>query len=217
MTHPDWLVGVLSVVFVVTGLHSLVRWGALCAGREVRHGDATTELGHLLMSGAMLAMVWGWTHAGAELAQIVCFTVLFVVFGARLVAGRVGASAHARRSSSYHLLAMGAMVWMLAQAPLAAGLAGLAAGGAPSVSGHGVHLAASPAPSSPGPTPAPIPPSPIPPAPPWAETISTLLLALLLVCAVCWAARLVRQGGRVHAACHCAGSLGMAAMVLAMV
>lgn len=108
----------LTAIFAVTALCSLVR---LFAG-----GDRTAQLSHLLMSLAMVGMAWGWpsgpdTAGGA--AQLVVFGVLAVVFVVRVLDPAEPSSA----GSAYHLLALGAMVWMVLSTPASHGPGGHAA------------------------------------------------------------------------------------------
>jgi uncharacterized protein DUF5134 len=104
------LVLAFMVVFTVTGLRALVRLFARAAG------DRTAEASHLLMSIAMVGMAWGWP-AGADTAggavQLVVFGVLAVVFVVRLLEPAERQPA----GSAYHLLVVGAMVWMLLAVP----------------------------------------------------------------------------------------------------
>lgn len=106
MLSPAWSV-VLTVVFVVTGVYSFGRWSrAVARGSVGRAGSRSTastvgqasELNHLVMSVAMLFMVWRPGQTAGTAVQIMIFVVFAVVFlvvglRARGLTARVGAAA----------------------------------------------------------------------------------------------------------------------------
>ncbi|GAA5120317.1 DUF5134 domain-containing protein [Pseudonocardia adelaidensis] len=120
-TPPLALVSAFTVIFAITGVRSLVRLLVPVDG-----GDRTAELSHLLMSIAMAGMAWGWP-AGPDtpggVAQLVVFGVLAVVFVVRVVDPAEPPSA----GNAFHLLALGAMVWMVLSMPASHGHDGHAA------------------------------------------------------------------------------------------
>ncbi|NMH98449.1 DUF5134 domain-containing protein [Pseudonocardia acidicola] len=265
MNFPLPLAVALTVLFAITGAYSLVRWASLVSARSVRGGDPLTELFHLVMSVAMVAMTWAWSGSLGDRVQIIVFTGFGVYFLWRLgIAGRTGVrSGHGRIELGYHVLMAAAMVWMVAGMPV---LMGTSSGGAahaghsgsagmasmPDMPGMPMSTAAmSGTPMSAGATPA------------WAVGLSVLLSAALLGAAVMWGVRVLRHathepvpavtlvpaaaeptattrtaptqagapgsappaagaqarrllGARGSAGCHLLMSLGMAAMLLAM-
>ena len=108
------LVPAFTVIFAITGVRALARLFTPAGG------DRTVELAHLLMSIAMVGMVWGWpagpgTAAGA--AQLVVFGVLAVVFVARVL----DPAASPPAGNALHLLGLAAMLWMVLSMPAAHG------------------------------------------------------------------------------------------------
>ncbi|MGZ0147675.1 DUF5134 domain-containing protein [Kribbella sp. WER1] len=101
----------LTVVFGTTALYCLWR---LATGRG-RGIDVFTDVNHVLMGAAMLAMLW-WPAAGvARWLQVVLFGGAAVVFLRHLarfaeVAARAGALMHAAMNLG--------MVWMLTTMPM---------------------------------------------------------------------------------------------------
>ena len=111
----------LAIVFLVVGGYSLVRL-ALLVGEVGPGGDRLAELSHLLMSIAMIAMAFGWSggpSSGSGIVQLVLFGVLTVWFLGR-AAARTGD--HGPSSSVYHAVVCASMVWMVAAMPQLMGM-----------------------------------------------------------------------------------------------
>ena len=236
----------LTVIFAATGGYSLLRWASLRAGVAGHHGDRVAELSHLVMSAAMIAMVWEYGGPTGNAAQIVLFTVLAGYFLTRLPVGRRTRPGGCP-APGFHLLMCSSMVWMLAAMPLLiGGLATDSAGGHM----HDMPMGGADAAGQDG-----QPPSA---TPAWAVVVTVALSVALLAAAGYWLRRAVgtparpevavgaevpalvgtgaarvaqpparsarRTPGRVPAAltprrdalCHLAMSVGMAAMCLAM-
>jgi len=196
-----------TVLFTATGLYALVRYAALTSG--ARAGDRMAELSHLLMSIAMIAMAWGWTGGPGTPGG----SVQLVVFGL-LAAWYLWCVLHAggglRTAGAYHLVVLAAMVWMVAAMPglMGTSAAAGAASGAHAHHRHGVVAAAATAGV---------------PAPLWMRAVTVAVAVLLCAAAAAWTARAarpvlpaLRTGPRLDASCHVLMSLGMAAMLLAM-
>lgn len=229
------LSALFTAVFTATGGLALLRWAALRAGLAPHGGDQVAELSHLLMSLAMVAMVWAYGGRAGAVVQIVAFTGFAAYFLDRLVRRRTGGSAgHSCPAVEYHLMMSMTMIWMVAGMPvLMGGMAGMGmpgmggSGGAHAGhaghSGHAGHAAI----ATGGPPAA---------VPGWAMALTVASIGALLVAAVFWAGRAVRRparhpvtvGAPAHpvaaalnprpeAACHLAMSLGMAAMFVTMV
>lgn len=118
------MAGSLAVVFTVlfgaTAAYYLLRCTALWSVR-LPGQDRAVELAHLLMSLAMIAMVWAWGGSAARWLLVAVFGLLAAVFSAR-AAGSGGAVVPTDRTTrimfGYHALAMAAMTWMVAAMPL---------------------------------------------------------------------------------------------------
>ncbi|WP_028924986.1 DUF5134 domain-containing protein [Pseudonocardia acaciae] len=222
------LSALLTVLYAATGGYALLRWAALRAGLAHAHGfygDQVAELSHLVMSLAMLAMVWAYGGPAAEVTQIVAFTVFAGYFLSRLVSRRQGVTArHACPAAEFHLLMSVTMIWMVAGMPV---LMGGAAGPGGSGGGHAGHAGhGGQAEAAVGG--APVAPVPVPW---WAVALTVACIGALVVAAAFWAVRAVRHRPvdapakrmlaaltpRSEAVCHLAMSLGMAAMFVTMI
>jgi len=127
---------VLTVLFTGTGLYSLLRWASLRTGAASHHGDQVAELSHLVMSLAMVGMVWAYGGPAAATLQLVAFGGFSCYFLARLVRSRSGGPAGCP-APGFHLLMAASMVWMVAAMPLLmAGLAIGSGGGGMVMDGH---------------------------------------------------------------------------------
>lgn len=222
-----------TALFGVTGVFHLRRWAALSSAGTVPGQDRSVELGHLLMSLAMIGMAWAWGGPAARWLQIAAFGLLTVLFAARAAALRSGGAGGngGRAVWGYHALAMGAMAWMAAAMPLLGH--GTAAGG----SGHN-HDGAATAPATTSASAG----APVGDAPVWVVGATVLLAGLLAVSTVVWAVvssrtpapvqapatvatgatgpdEVIARPGHDRAAgwCHALMGVGMAGMLLLMV
>lgn len=221
---------IFTIVFLATGLYSVVRYALLTSGAE-RDGDRTVELSHLLMSIAMVAMAWAWTGGpgtASGVPQLVVFGLFAVFFLAQAVSG-----GHDTVVSVDHVLMNGAMVWMVAAMPALMGMSATAGGGGGGHAGHAGH-------GSDGGDMAGMEPMA---TPTWVTLVTWAFVMLLAASAVFWAFRAARadtgravepaEGGggvatlvrpglarvtnrRVDGCCHLLMSLGMGGMFLAM-
>lgn len=220
---------VFTVVFVVVGLRSLVRFAHATA--EGMGGERAVELCHLLMSLAMVAMTWGWTGGPdsiSGIAQIVAFGLFAVLFAVDLLRSSAGRGV---AESGYHLLTAAAMVWMVAAMPLLMGMSADVGGAAAGGQHHGGSSGDVVVTTDAGAMTAA--------APLWAVVVSWAFVLLLVFAAVYWVPRTIRTpdreavlvgaGGpaagpgpavhecsRLDAGCHVLMALGMAAMLVAM-
>jgi hypothetical protein len=187
---PPALAAVFTVAFAVTGLYSLGRYVRLSAatGPAARvSGQArATELLHLLMSVAMIAMSWGRSggpETGSGIVQLLAFGVLSLLFGlfAARASGLVGVLGRAA-----HAVMAAAMVWMVVAMPLLMGHGTPgSAGDAGAHAGHGAMAG-----MDMGGTQATDPAAAAPP-PGWAIGLTVAVVVLLLGSAAFWAGRLV--------------------------
>jgi len=101
-----------TALFACLGVFQLQRCATLWSRGAAPGQDRAVELAHLLMSLAMIGMVWAWGGPTAWWLQIVVFGLLTVLFVSRaVVAGGLA-------SWGYHALAVGAMTWMVVAMPL---------------------------------------------------------------------------------------------------
>jgi hypothetical protein len=189
---------ILTVLFAVTGAYSLWRWGDAVSTRASRaDAEAVVDLNHVLMSAAMVIMVWWPSGTVGVLIQIAAFGVFAVIMVLHPTAG----DRRHRWSSAAHVIMNAAMIWMLAVMPL---LMPHAAGGQHHSGGHHSDSAGSAATSA---TAIPV----------WAEVISWLAVGLVVSTAVWWTVRAIRTSSeRAHFCCQAAMGAGMATMIGAM-
>lgn len=107
-----------TALFGGIGVFQLRRCAALWSQGAVPGQDRVVELAHLLMSLAMIGMVWAWGGPAAWWLQIVVFGLLTLNFVGRATAARTAAVAGGPASWGHHALAVGAMTWMVAAMPL---------------------------------------------------------------------------------------------------
>jgi Domain of unknown function (DUF5134) len=106
---------VFTVVFVATGGWALYRLAIRGSDSGVDH---PTELAHLLMSLAMVAMVWDWS-GGPDSASGIVQVVVFGLFSLWFLPGTLRGSL----PSGLHLVSTAAMVWMVVAMPYLMGMA----------------------------------------------------------------------------------------------
>ncbi len=162
------------------------------------------ELSHLLMSLAMVAMVWMWGGPGARAVQLVVFTGFTAMF--LLLGGHAWRAARpdAGAAFGYHALMAGSMVWMLAAMSTMTGHSW--SGGA----GGGHHDVA-------GPDVGELVPA-VTVAPLWTVFVTAGLVCGLVAAALAWMRALRRGAGdRAGATAHVLTSAGMAVMLLVMI
>jgi hypothetical protein len=180
----------LTAAFAVSGLYCLWR---LASGRG-RGMDVVVDVNHVLMSPAMLLMVWWPSATGPTWVQIVAFSALALVFFRELSRAR---EVSARTAALLHGGMNLGMVWMLA-----VGTSSMS--GMPDMPGmaempemHGmVHTGAQA----------------------WGALLSWPVAGLLALSAGWWFVRVARvPGHRVLCCCHGLASGGMAAMLALMI
>ena len=172
---------IFTIVFLATGLYSVVRYALLTSGVE-RDGDRTVELSHLLMSIAMIAMAWAWTGGpgtASGILQLVVFGLFAVFFLAQAVAG-----GHDTTVSADHVLMNGAMVWMVAARPALTGMSATAGGEGGGHAGHG---------SGSGDMAGMAGMEPMAP-PTWVTLVTWAFVVLLVLSALFWVFRAARAG-----------------------
>lgn len=190
------LLSVFTVLFLVTAVYSVVHLAALpsgassCVGHSV---DRAAELSHVLMSVAMIAMMWGWSGGPSSPSgalQIVAFGLIAIYFLTGAVRGH-----RAPAAGAYHLLMALAMVWMIATMPLLTG-----SGAASGMDMEDMPWMSS---SESGPT-GPVGPGEYP----WVLPLSLVFAALLVAATLLWAYRAVKRSDGRSAHCapteHCA-------------
>ncbi len=203
MISGGWAVE-LTVIFVGTGLYSLWHWSSVAVARRAaqRRPEWLTGLSHLVMSAAMIVMVWWPAGLVGTVVQVVvfaAFAVAFVQAGVRAsdAAGRIGAVGHTIMNA--------AMAWMLATMPLL--MAGMTLTGN-SGGGHAHHgSVASADPAAPAHGAAPV----------WAVAVNWVWIALLVAAAGWWIVRLIRGRRKPGGAwCHSVMAVAMALMLAVM-
>ena len=169
----------LTVLFLATGAYSLLRWASLRTGVAAHAGDPVAELSHLVMSLAMIGMVWGYGGSTSDLVQIVLFGLLSGYFAVRLVTARRHRGGAGCPTPAYHLLMCAAMVWMVAAMPL---LMGMAPSDDAGMQMDGMTMSAGSAAAAPaGPTPQ------------WAIVVTVLTAIALVAAAGHWLRRIARS------------------------
>ncbi|ASR35798.1 hypothetical protein BAY61_13180 [Prauserella marina] len=187
---------------------------------SIRIPDRIDAGWHLLMSAAMIAMIWPWGMSVPAAAQAVVFTIAVGWFLGRMIldAGHPHSGGHAPRAAgAHHAVMMAGMAWMAASMPALMSTSGDDSGG-----GHHHHAMG-------GGTPMAQAQDTV--ATPVALTVSYLALGLVFVM-LClpWLAKAFDLGrrlpdrssptlGRVVTdhACHALMSFGMGVMFLAVV
>ncbi|MFP5022763.1 DUF5134 domain-containing protein [Pseudonocardia phyllosphaerae] len=127
----------LTVLFVGTGLYALARWSAVVAAR-LTPARRLSELSHLLMSAAMVLMVWSWPGTAGLSVQLVLFGGFALGFAVDAVR-RYRHRLHGCAGGSAHALMTAAMVWMLAAMPLIMPMPAASSGASGGHAGHAGH------------------------------------------------------------------------------
>lgn len=205
MLTGTWSV-ILTALFAATGGYALWRWSGAVSARAVRpetdalpgvSPDPVIDLNQVLMSAAMVIMIWWPSGPIGSWLQVAVFAVFAVIMA---LSGRpAGPGVRHRAGSVAHVIMNLAMVWMLAAMPLLMPRSAGAAGGHHHGAGGG-----------------PIGPA-VGQAPLWAVAVSWLATGVTVAVAVWWAVRAIRsRTERLHCCCHAAMGVGMAAMIGAM-
>ncbi|UEJ82794.1 DUF5134 domain-containing protein [Brachybacterium halotolerans subsp. kimchii] len=199
----------LSVIFVATAvicvLHLAQARGAVSAAdphHAAHQGPVATavHVNHLIMSLAMLLMVWRPVGQVGTWVQV----IIFSVFGVLMLAGLPSVHGWIERVGVLtHLVLNAAMVWMLLAMPL--------------LMGHSMEMSSDEHAAHHGGGSMGSMPMQMTPTPAWASTVNWVAVGLSFVVAVWWLVRLLRERGhRVHAACHLLMAAGMALMLALM-
>lgn len=180
----------LTAVFVASGLYCLWR---VASGRG-RGMDLVVDVNHVLMSPAMLLMVWWPSATGSTWVQIVAFSGLALVFFHDLSRSR---EVTARTAALLHGGMNLGMVWMLAVGMSSmSGMSDMADMPGMDMDHAGGQLAGVQA---------------------WGALLSWPVAGLLALSAGWWFVRVVRvPGHRILCCCHGLASGGMAAMLALM-
>ncbi|SIT72274.1 DUF5134 domain-containing protein [Microbacterium sp. RU33B] len=190
---------ILTALFAATGIWCAID---LIAHRpHARSSDGTLtqhtliDVNHLVMSAAMIVMIWTSVIDAATWAQV----IVFAIFALALVPGLLAKTATRERVSlAAHVGLNAAMIWMLAAMPLL--MAGMEMGHDGS-SGHhhggGSEMMATATPA-------------------WADVVNLLFVALSAAAAVWWLVALFGRRRRLHDLCYAAMAAGMALMLLVM-
>nr|WP_281392021.1 DUF5134 domain-containing protein [Brachybacterium halotolerans] len=158
------------------------------------------HVNHLVMSLAMLLMVWRPVGQVGTWVQV----IIFSVFGVLMLAGLPSVHGWVERVGVFtHLVLNAAMVWMLLAMPL--------------LMGHAMDMSSDEHAAHHGGGSMDSMPMQMTPAPAWATTVNWVAVSLSFVVAVWWLVRILRERGhRVHAACHLLMAAGMALMLALM-
>lgn len=199
----------LTAIFLATAilcaLHLAQTRGAAAApmNPHARHESAIStavHVNHLVMSLAMLLMVWRPVGTAGTWVQVAIFTL----FGALMLSGIFAeVSVSERISLSSHTSLNVTMIWMLLAMPML--MAHPRDGSGDVHAAH--HGGASADPAS----------IQTVTAPAWASGVNWAAIGVSGLVAVWWAVRLLREPGhRVHAACHLLMAAGMSLMLALM-
>lgn len=106
---------ILTAVFAVAGVY-WVGHGVLSLTRTTANGwgEGSTDVAHVLMCLGMIAMLWPWGHLVPRWPQVVAFVVAAAWFLLRAFLPGRWAHSRSRGECAYHVVAMGAMAWMIA-------------------------------------------------------------------------------------------------------
>lgn len=179
----------LTVVFAATGLYNLWR---LATARS-QGFETVVDVNHVVMSPAMVVMLWWPSATGARWPQIVVFGGMALVFFHRLsgsdtVTTRAGALMHAAMNLG--------MVWMLITMPALMP----AAMDMPGMEHHRGSI------------------SDLTGLDAWAALLSWVVAGLLVLATLWWAVRVARtRGHRLACGCHGLSCAGMSAMLALMI
>lgn len=195
---------IFTFLFAATGLYclwNLARARRAATSRERSGGLSTAEVvdvNHVVMSAAMILMVWVAVGDAVLWMQVAVFAVLAL----SLIPGLRSAAGKQRVDVVAHIGLDGAMIWMLIAMP--ALMAGMDMGGSGGDSHHSGHTGDDMSmgmSSTPG----------------WVDVTNWAFVAACVAVALWWLVRLL--GGRdhrLHALCHLLMGAGMAAMLVAM-
>ncbi|QPZ37972.1 DUF5134 domain-containing protein [Paramicrobacterium chengjingii] len=186
MVEGAWLQWSLSLIFALTGLHSL---GLTAASRSIE--QATGHVLHVIMSLDMVAMCWPWWSSIPALPQALVFGAASAWFAGRIAWKwrRGEASPHFALHQLSHLVMMLVMVWMVVAMGPTAAAEGDAAPVAATGHSHGMLG-------------------------PIAGLSGSVLVALLIAAGVLFCLTALRRdgGGRLHASANGAMCVGMVVM-----
>jgi uncharacterized protein DUF5134 len=183
MVPGGWSVG-LTVVFAGVGLYCVWR----LATRQGRGIEAVVDVNHVLMSPAMLVMLWWPSAPSGRWVQVALFAGMAVLFfrhlsGSVTVPVRTGALLHGGMNL--------AMVWMLVAMPtLMPTMMEMAGMEDHQMAGQVVGMQS------------------------WTAMLSWVVAGLMLIAAGWWAVRALRaHGHRLLCGCHALTCAGMTAML----
>ncbi|WP_278103295.1 DUF5134 domain-containing protein [Microbacterium proteolyticum] len=189
---------ILTATFSVTALWCIVDLVRHRRTRNETHDGLAhhtiVDANHLVMSVAMIVMVWVSVVDAATWAQIAVFAIFALALIPSLATQRVSD----RISTAAHIVLNAAMIWMLAAMPLL--MAGMdmdaGEGGHHHGGGDESMLMATPG---------------------WADALNVVFIALSAAAALWWAVRLIRSRGRdLHDGCYILMGAGMAVMLAVM-
>lgn len=190
---------VLTALFAVTGVWCAIDLLAHRSRSRTADGAITShtiiDINHLVMSAAMILMIWVTVIDAVTWAQV----AVFAVFAVALIPGLFGREEVTRRVSLVgHIALNAAMVWMLLAMPLL--MAGMEMSEGDTSGHHGGDTGVMPTST-----------------PPWADALNWLFVALSAAAALWWIATLIRSRGRhLHDLCYAAMGAGMALMLVVM-
>lgn len=218
MLTPVWSV-LLTAVFSLTGIYSLMRLARHTSqptlkpalrsagrpGQPVRAprpgSEHVIDLNHVVMSVAMVVMVWWPSGPVGTAVQIAVFAAFTAVFGLGALTRTTGATHLGRLGAAAHASMNAAMIWMLAVMPLL--MAGMPGPGTASMPGMDMGTGAAGAGGT--------------RVPNWAQDVSWAAVALMVAVAGWWLVHAVRADrDRPHLCCHAAMGTGMAVMLAVM-
>lgn len=189
---------ILTVLFAVTGVWCAVDLIAHRSRSRAADGAVTphtiVDINHLVMSAAMILMIWATVIDAVTWAQV----AVFAIFALALLPGSFTTAGVTQRVSlAGHIALNAAMIWMLLAMPLL--MAGMSDGES-SGSHHGGEATGMPMST-----------------PAWADVVNGIFVALSAVAALWWTVALFRSRGRhLHDVCYTGMAAGMAVMLVVM-
>nr|WP_244630824.1 MULTISPECIES: DUF5134 domain-containing protein [unclassified Microbacterium] len=197
MTSPWDLI--LTALFAATGLWCAIDLAAH-RGQARRADGSLTEhtvihVNHLVMSIAMILMVWVPMIDAANWAQV----AIFAIFAAALTPALATGGVANRVSALGHITMNAAMIWMVLAMPLL--MAGMIVGGDESSAHHHHGGDDSGLPTS---------------TPVWADVVNGIFVIVSALAALWWILALLRRNRHWHDLCYAAMSAGMGIMLVLM-
>ncbi|HEX3589245.1 MAG TPA: DUF5134 domain-containing protein [Pseudonocardiaceae bacterium] len=140
MGEPESVRWVITAMFAAVTLTCLLRLASGRRNRPEGFPRRHDDLGHLVMSVSMIAMVLSWTHLLPTVFWVLLFAAQAVFFGATLLRRSSDWSGHESWDHTHHLMASLGMVYMVVALGDAAAMAGMSMSLPPLAGAFGVYF-----------------------------------------------------------------------------